>query len=109
MSVGAAYVVGGLAVVALVAVVTYDARGRVWHGWSDAKYWTVLTVCVGFLALPFYLLARTRTTKKVPAAAGTTGSQPAAGWYRDPSGEGDLRYWDGRTWTDQTAERPRSA
>lgn len=23
-----------------------------------------------------------------------------AGWYRDPTGQGDARYWDGQRWTD---------
>jgi hypothetical protein len=27
-----------------------------------------------------------------------------ADWYPDPSGEARLRYWDGTTWTDDTAE-----
>jgi hypothetical protein len=26
---------------------------------------------------------------------------PLPGWYRDPSGEPGLRYWDGTSWTDQ--------
>lgn len=87
----------------LAAVVTYDARGRVWHGWSDAGFWGVLTFFLGLLALPFYLLARARTTKRVP--------QPAtpAGWYADPRSQRMLRYWDGSEWTDQTADRPRPA
>src|SRR5438874_2117673 len=25
--------------------------------------------------------------------------QPAPGWYRDPGGSGQLRYWDGGAWT----------
>jgi hypothetical protein len=29
-------------------------------------------------------------------------SAPPAGWYRDPSGDGQ-RYWDGERWTDQFA------
>lgn len=36
-----------------------------------------------------------------PAAAG--GGQPAD-WYPDPRGEKRLRYWDGSTWTDHTAD-----
>jgi hypothetical protein len=27
----------------------------------------------------------------------------SAGWYRDPSGRDELRYWDGAHWTDQVA------
>lgn len=27
---------------------------------------------------------------------------PAAGWYADPGGAGDERFWDGRQWTGQT-------
>jgi hypothetical protein len=27
------------------------------------------------------------------------GVEPAAGWYTDPFGRYELRYWDGRAWT----------
>jgi hypothetical protein len=30
-------------------------------------------------------------------------SLPSAGWYRDPSGVSQQRYWDGRNWTEQLA------
>ena len=26
-----------------------------------------------------------------------------AGWYRDPSGQGDARYWNGQQWTDSVS------
>jgi hypothetical protein len=29
-------------------------------------------------------------------------SSPDAGWYPDPGGSGNERYWDGTRWTDQT-------
>lgn len=32
-------------------------------------------------------------------------SAPVAGWYRDPSGRFELRYWDGRTWSEHVASR----
>jgi hypothetical protein len=28
---------------------------------------------------------------------------PPAGWYEDPHGEAELRYWDGSTWTEHTS------
>lgn len=28
------------------------------------------------------------------------GSRPNAGWYRDPTGHGDARYWTGAEWSD---------
>ena len=30
-------------------------------------------------------------------------TSPAAGWYPDPSGQFEQRYWDGSTWTDHVA------
>jgi uncharacterized RDD family membrane protein YckC len=30
-------------------------------------------------------------------------SAPIAGWYRDPSGRFELRYWDGRAWSEHVA------
>ena len=32
-------------------------------------------------------------------------AQPAAGWYADPSGHHEARYWDGDRWTDRIADR----
>jgi hypothetical protein len=31
---------------------------------------------------------------------------PASGWYPDPTGQADLRYWDGQGWTGQTSAKP---
>ncbi|WP_414696439.1 DUF2510 domain-containing protein [Pengzhenrongella sp.] len=30
-------------------------------------------------------------------------SEPAAGWYADPSREGTWRFWDGHCWTNSVA------
>ena len=35
-----------------------------------------------------------------------TGQGIPAGWYVDPSGEDELRYWDGSNWLDSTMKRP---
>jgi hypothetical protein len=38
-----------------------------------------------------------------PAAPdpGTSSGSPVAGWYGDPGGSGQKRYWDGRAWTNE--------
>ena len=38
-----------------------------------------------------------------PAAAASTASSVPAGWYADPAGRFDLRYWDGGTWTEHVS------
>jgi uncharacterized RDD family membrane protein YckC len=35
-----------------------------------------------------------------------SGALPKPGWYDDPRGEADLRWWDGTAWTAHTAARP---
>ncbi len=35
-----------------------------------------------------------------------TTPQTPAGWYADPGGSGDQRYWDGRSWTEHRAPAP---
>jgi len=39
----------------------------------------------------------------------TTGSQVPPGWYRDPAGSEQLRWWDGTAWTAHLAEPPAAA
>lgn len=43
--------------------------------------------------------------KPLPTGAG----QPPSGWYPDPGDPGAVRFWDGATWTEQTAARPPTA
>ena len=38
-----------------------------------------------------------------PALPPPTLALPPAGWHPDPKGQAGLRYWDGATWTDHTA------
>jgi len=35
-----------------------------------------------------------------------SGELPRPGWYEDPRGEADLRWWDGSAWTAHTCARP---
>jgi len=46
--------------------------------------------------------ATTASTQAAAATATTTASAPAA-WYADPSGRYELRYWNGREWTEHVA------
>lgn len=85
----------GIALLLGIAV-WYDARGRRWTGWTTPSFWGAMTVIFAIVAIPCYLLARARTTKRGEAAK--------AGWYSDPSGAHSLRYWDGATWTSRVAD-----
>jgi len=42
------------------------------------------------------------TTPTAPASAPSTPSVPA-GWYSDPAGRFELRYWDGSAWTEHVS------
>ncbi|MBI5089041.1 MAG: DUF2510 domain-containing protein [Actinobacteria bacterium] len=46
--------------------------------------------------------AATTYTPAPAAAAAATPSVPA-GWYADPAGRFELRYWDGSTWTEHVS------
>lgn len=39
-----------------------------------------------------------------PVAPALPPPAPAANWYSDPRAEARLRYWDGESWTEHTAE-----
>jgi Protein of unknown function (DUF2510) len=43
-----------------------------------------------------------QATPSTPATAQTTPSVPA-GWYADPAGRYELRYWDGSAWTEHVS------
>ena len=40
-----------------------------------------------------------------PTAAPVVGAPPDAGWHADPSRRHELRYWDGRAWTEHVSDQ----
>jgi hypothetical protein len=45
------------------------------------------------------------TTAAAPAAATTSVPTTPAGWYPDPSGRYEMRYWDGDKWTEHVSRQ----
>jgi hypothetical protein len=50
-------------------------------------------------------LDRDRTTPDVQPGREEPKMASAAGWYADPTGNAELRYWDGSAWTQRTKNR----
>lgn len=57
-----------------------------------------------FLRRPTGVSAPTSTSAPAPVSSQppTSAAAPAA-WYADPSGRFELRYWDGKEWTEHVA------
>jgi hypothetical protein len=69
-------------------------------GWIITGAVGGLLVLIGLVLLIVGLVRRGR---KPVGYAGTPGmALPPPNWYADPSQPGQLRYWDGSQWTDQT-------
>jgi hypothetical protein len=74
------------------------------HGYMfyGAGYW-VTSACAlimavgGIFAFSGYVLRDPRAHR-----VGTSSAPPAAGWYEDPSGEAEERYWTGGAWSEHT-------
>jgi hypothetical protein len=52
---------------------------------------------------PVYTPAPTYTPAPAPAPAPAAAPAVPAGWYADPAGRFELRYWDGGTWTEHVS------
>lgn len=72
--------------------------------------WVILVVVAGVLAIPVLVVlaivggASRRTGTGAQPASGPAAVQmpgaPPPGWFPDPTGRNEQRYWDGRAWTD---------
>lgn len=73
--------------------------------------WVILILFVLVLTVPIILIVgvvvRGTRRNEAAGAANQPGSTsavkhpgPPSGWFPDPSGRNDQRYWDGAVWTD---------
>jgi hypothetical protein len=95
-----------------VVTVTSDARTRVILARSVGSIvrsvvgWIALAGAGGLLflvGLVLLIVGLVRRGRRPVGYAGSPGmSMPPPNWYADPSQVGQLRYWDGSQWTDQT-------
>lgn len=71
--------------------------------------WILLNVFLGvFAAIPYLLSARPklqRAQSQGPGPSQWPQQTPPPGWYPDPGGRYESRYWNGVMWTDQVATR----
>lgn len=98
------------AILAYSAARRYEARAGVaaWH--LPAGLWAFIFFLSWLIGLVLFFIAKatTRTDNRsqptpaepVPPVA----PSPVAGWYPDPSGRHELRYWDGKGWTDHVRD-----
>ena len=59
-------------------------------------------IAIGWIVALIYVLAIARRRVAAihpPPAASRSIPAPAAGWYADPAGHHEHRYWDGSNWT----------
>jgi len=78
---------------------------------KSAEGWEVVDIVTTFDGRYCAFLRRpvSGTTQQAPQSVGPSAAQPApssaapAAWYADPSGRFELRYWDGKEWTEHVA------
>ena len=78
---------------------------------KSAEGWEVVDIVTTFDGRYCAFLRRpvSGSTQQAPQSVGSSAAQPAsssaapAAWYADPSGRFELRYWDGKEWTEHVA------
>ena len=95
----------GLSIWALVDALSRPAWAFRASG-NNKTLWVVLeavglVVCGLILSLVYLIAIRPRVAAAQRDTTPPVGASPP-GWYPDPSGAEQYRYWDGRAWTTQT-------
>jgi hypothetical protein len=78
---------------------------------KSAEGWEVVDIVTTFDGRYCAFLRRpvSGATQRAPQTVVSSATQPApssaapAAWYADPSGRFELRYWDGKEWTEHVA------
>ena len=78
---------------------------------KSAEGWEVVDIVTTFDGRYCAFLRRpvSGATQQTPQTVGSSAAQPPpssaapAAWYADPSGRFELRYWDGKEWTEHVA------
>ena len=78
---------------------------------KSAEGWEVVNIVTTFDGRYCAFLRRpvSGTTQQAPHVVGSSTAQSApsstapAAWYADPAGRFELRYWDGKEWTEHVA------
>lgn len=94
-------VIGAVSLALTIFGLVRSAQRSEW-GWFAAIIVGLVLGIVGPIIAGVYLLLR--RGDGVPEAAATSGP-PDAGWYDDPDGSHEHRYWDGTVWTDQVSNQ----
>lgn len=76
------------------------ASGLIGLVWDEAQFGAYLTVLFALVGLIGLALTTGQQGRTLP---GSTGTGQAPGWYADPTGQQQLRYWDGSDWTEHAA------
>ncbi len=111
----------GLLVLWILAIVDI-ARRPDWQfkvAGQEKLLWLLLTIFISFVAVIYWFAIRKKLIAVEQAAAtgalgpgyvtwagwqpGVEAPWSAPGWYADPSGQGQFRYWDGSRWTEHVS------
>ena len=96
-----AFAVGGTPVT-LTQVLEYDAAGQIAWPSAEMRAWAH-RLAPASLSYTRAWVAPHAQIGALAVVLPSTAAAPA-GWHPDPTGAHELRYWDGRVWTEHVAD-----